>query len=351
MHPTFKGCLQTGGILAVFFATLSLTGGCQSSFYYHCHDGAEIDAGKKSAITATSLEFMRAVLSGDMDAAYNRFSDAAKTNTPRDQFQAILQGFKPAGPFHSLQVERIMTVTGWGDNSKSNGIAICSKDAAHPEDGTTLAIQKSQEQAYVLVSAKGQGPPETWVAAVWLIPKAEKWEVHSFHATIGTILGQGPEHYLTMARAEKERGHLLNAGMLYTDAASIAARGPFYRTNIEDVIEREAQQITQPGELRGQAPLKGPTGSFNLVRFQTAPLKEKLYLLVAYETDQWKTPHEIEGKNMLLIKTFAQRFPEYSNVFAGLVAEATVRGGTNGWRTVKDNAAISVALKATAGHK
>ena len=351
MHRTSKGRLQTGGVVAIFFATLSLTGGCRSSFFYNCHDSAAIDAGKKSAIATASLEFMGAVLSGDVDAAYNRFSDEAKANTPRDQFQSSLQRFKPAGPFRNFRVERIMTVTGWGDNSKSNGVAICSKNAAHPEDATTVAIQKTQEQAYALLSAEGQNPSETWVAAVWLIPAGEKWQVHSFHATISTVLGQGPEHYLAMARAEKERGHLFNAGMLYTDAASIAARGPFYRGGIEDLIAGEAQQITQPAELRGQAPLQGPSGSFNLLRLQTAPLKGKLYLLVAYETEQWKTPHEIEGKNLLLITTFAQRFPEYSEVFAGLVAEATARGGTNGWRTVKDNAAISLDHKATAGHK
>ena len=337
--------------MAVCAATLSLTAGCRPSFYYNCHDSAQIDAGKKAAIATASLEFMGAVFSGEVDAAYSRFSDTAKANTPRDQFQLILEGFKPAGPFHSLQVERIMTVTGWGDNSKSNGIAICSKDAAHPEDGITVAVQKTQEQAYALVSAQGQGPPETWVAAVWLIPKAEKWEVHAFHATIGTVSGQGPERYLAMARTEKAHGHLLNAGMLYSDAASIAARGPFYRLGIADVIQRETQEITLPAELRREAPLTGAAGSFNLHHLNTIPIQRKLYLIVAYETDQWKTPHEIEGKNMLLIKTFAQRFPEYSDVFAGLVAEATVRGGTNGWRTVKDNAAISVALKATAGHK
>jgi len=351
MPATFTSCFRKSCVMAICAATLSLAAGCRSSFYYNCHDGAGIDAGKKSAIATTSLEFMRAVLSGDLDAAYNRFSDAAKANTSRDQFQSILQGFKQAGPFHSLQVERIMTVTGWGDNSKSNGIAICSKDAAHPEDGTTVAIQKTQEQAYALISSQGQSPAETWVAAVWLIPKADKWEVHSFNATIGTVLGQGPEHYLAMARAEKARGHLLNAGMLYSGAASIAERGPFYRTGIADVIQREAEQITLPAELRREAPLTGPAGSFNLLHMNTIPLQGKLYLIVAYETDQWKTPQEIEGKNLQLIKTFAQRFPEYSDVFAGLVAEATVRGGTNGWRTVKDSAAISVALKATAGHK
>ena len=62
--------------------------------------------------------------------------------------------------------------------------------------------------------------------------------------------------------------------------------------------------------------------------------------MIAQEVSPWKDSKEIEQKNRSLIKLFAERFPEFSSVFAGLVAEATEHGGTNGWRTVLDNSAI-----------
>jgi len=72
----------------------------------------------------------------------------------------------------------------------------------------------------------------------------------------------------------------------------------------------------------------------------TLALSGKRYLVIIHEVDQWKDTKEIEQRNKNLISTFAKRFPEYPDVFGGLVAEATVRGGNNGWRTVQEKAAI-----------
>jgi hypothetical protein len=328
--------------LKLFLVAMSvcLSGGCQSSFFYNCHDGEEIDAKKKLEISRVSLQFVQAAFTGDLDSAYNRFTDAAKANTSRDQLGNALKVFKQGGPFEGLRVERIMTVTGWGDTSKSNGLAICSKDASHPEAGVTVAIQKIQEQAYALVSARGLANNETWIAALWLLPREDTWQVHAFHATMATGLGKSAGEYLETARSEKNRGHALNAGLLYSNAASIAVRGPFYHTGVEDLIQREAQQVTPPQQFRGPAPfsLSGDSGSYTILRLNTIPLNGKLYLVIAHEVDQWKDSKEIEQTNTHLISTFARRFPEYADVFGGLVAEATVRGGNNGWRTVKENA-------------
>jgi hypothetical protein len=328
--------------LLLLVMSVCLSVGGQSSFFYNCHDGGEIDSKKRLDITKASLQFVQAALGGDVDSAYSQFTEAAKGNTTKDQLAGALQTFKQAGPFEGFRVERLMTVTGWGDASGSNGFAICSKDAAHPEATVTVAIQKIKEQAYALVSARGKANNETWIAALWLLPRAEKWEVHAFQATIGTVLGKPAEEYLVMARSEKNRGHALNAGLLYSDAASIVIRGPFYHTGIEDLIQREAQEVTPPQEFRGHAPfsLSGGSVSYSILRFNTAPLNGKLYLLIVHEVDQWKNTNEIEQRNKKLISTFAKRFPEYSDVFGGLAAEAMVRDGSNGWRTIQENAAI-----------
>ena len=81
-------------------------------------------------------------------------------------------------------------------------------------------------------------------------------------------------------------------------------------------------------------------GSFAVARLSSIAIGGKLYLVIAQEVSPWKDSKEIEQKNRSLIKLFADRFPEYSSVFGGFVAEATERGGTNGWRTVLDNSAI-----------
>ncbi|MBZ5533500.1 MAG: hypothetical protein LAO20_18885 [Acidobacteriia bacterium] len=321
---------------------LVLSGGCQSSFLYKCHDAEGIDRKKQLEIFGASMLFVQLAVEGYMDAAYAHFSDAAKANTSKDQFAQVLQVFKPARHFEGYRLEKIMTVTGWGDTSKTNGVAICSNDIAHPELGVTVAIQKVPEQAYTLISARSTTSHESWIISVWLVPHAGTWEVNAFHATIQTAVGKKAEDFLAMARAEKNRGHALNAGLLYSGAASLAGRGPFLHTGMEDLIHQEAQQVTPPQEFRGRAPFPfaGPSGPFSILRVNLTPLDGKIYLVIAYETDPWKDSREIEKKNHALIRAFATRFPEYSEVFGGIIAEATELGGNNGWRTVEEKTAI-----------
>lgn len=338
--------------LPLLVTALVLSGGCQSSFSYNCHDGGEIDPEKRSTIAAASVRFTQAILAGDAEAVYNTLTDAAKANTTRDQLVGVLQDFKAAGTFSDFKIERITTLTGRGDTSKSNGHADCTKDAAHPEAGLMLTIEKVPEQAYALVSAKNSSSTskgyssETWITTLWLVPRAGKWEVNSFHAVMATLLGKPASEYLALARRENGRGHALNASSLYFDAASLAARGPFYHLGLEDVIQQESQQVTQPQEFRGPPPfsLTGPSGSFSIFRMITTQMDGKLYLVIIHGVDPWKDSNEVERKNQVLIQAFAKRFPEYSDIFGGIVAQAVERGSDKGWNTVEDNTSIQSAV-------
>lgn len=337
--------------LLLLVTVLVPSSGCQSSFFYNCHDGGEIDPEKRSTIAAASVQFTQAALAGDAEAVYSTLTDAAKANTSRDQLVGVLQGFKAAGAFSDFKIERIMTLTGRGDTSKSNGHADCTKDAAHPEARLMLAIEKIPEQAYALVSAKNSSNskgynPETWITTLWLIPRAGKWEVNGFHAVTATLLGKPVSEYLALARRENGRGHTLNASSLYFNAASLAARGPFYHTGMEDLIQQESQQVTQPQEFRGPPPfsLAGPSGSFSIFRMITTQMNGKLYLVIVHGVDPWKDSKEVERKNQVLIQAFAKRFPEYSDIFGGIVAQAAARGSDKGWNTVEDNASIQSSV-------
>lgn len=209
------------------------------------------------------------------------------------------------------------------------------------ENNVRVVIKNVSEQAYALVSAKGSH--ENWFATLWLIPSSGNWQIQSFQVTMSTAAGKPVGDILAMARQENSKGHTLNAGALYAAAASLATHGSFYHTGLEDVIQKEAQQVSLPQEFRERPPftLQGTAGSFSIVRLSPLAIKGTLYLVISQEMSPWKDSREIEQKNRSLIKTFASRFPEYQSAFAGLVAEATERGGTNGWRTVMNNSAIS----------
>jgi len=328
-------------ILTMLFGLSSLEACGPSSFYYNCHGAEEIDATTRSAVTSESLEFTKAAFAGDTLQAFGHLTEEAKKVATAEQLGNILQNIKTSGPYDELSVERVMTVTGRGHMQQESSVADCAKDASLTESNVRVAISNVPEQAYALVSAKGS--QERWVATLWLIPKGGKWQIQSFQITIGRAAGKPVGEIVALARQENSRGHTLNTGILYAAAASLAARAPFYHTGLEDAIQKETQQASAPEEFRGNPPfnLKGSTGSFALVRLNSIAINGKLYLVLAQEVPPWKDSKEIEQKNRALIKLFAERFPEYSSVFAGLVTEATEHAGTNGWRTVLDNSAIS----------
>jgi len=70
----------------------------------------------------------------------------------------------------------------------------------------------------------------------------------------------------------------------------------------------------------------------------------KLYLVIIHGVDPWKDSKEVERKNQALIQAVAKRFPEYSDIFGGIVAQTVERGSDKGWNTVEDKASIQSSV-------
>jgi hypothetical protein len=328
-------------VLAAITIFLFCVGCHAESYYYRCYDAQSVDAKERADIATTSLQFAKAIFSADIAAAYDQFTEEWKKSTGREQLAAYLESLKLSGPYSDPHVDQVMTVTGSGDLSEGNSIADCAKDRTRSETNVMVQIKKIREQAYTIVSAKSsQG---TWIAVLWLIPRSGKWQVQAVYTTMKSASGKEASDILALARSEKSYGHLLNAGVLYSGAASLAARGPFYHTAFQDLIQEEAQQVTPPPEFRGNPPfvLKGAAGQLSIVRVSPNTVNGKLFMVITHEVPPWKDTREAEMVNRALISTFARKFPEYSHAFAGLVAEAMERNSSRGWSTVEENAEIT----------
>jgi len=328
----------SGLILLTALTVLEACG--PSRFYYYCHTGNDIDAETNSAVTRESLKFAHAAFDGDTPQAFNELTDEARKSFDQAQLASVLQGIKASGPYDSLRIEHLMTVTGRGHMQQSTSIVDCAKDATLSENNVRAVITNVPKQAYALVSAKGR--TENWLAILWLIPSSGKWQIQSFQVTMATAAGKNADSFLAQARQENGEGHTLNAGVLYAAAGTLADRGSFYRTGLLDLIQKEAQQVIPPQEFRERPPfiLKGGGEAFSIIRLSPIAINGNPYLVITLEVPRWKDSQEIEKRNRLLIRTFASRFPEYQSAFSGLVAEATESGGTSGWRTVMENSSI-----------
>ena len=62
----------------------------------------------------------------------------------------------------------------------------------------------------------------------------------------------------------------------------------------------------------------------------------KIYVVIVHEVSPWQSDNQVDGWNKELLKYFKSRFPEYSDVFAGLVARAVEQGSNRGYGTVEE---------------
>ena len=63
----------------------------------------------------------------------------------------------------------------------------------------------------------------------------------------------------------------------------------------------------------------------------------KIFVMISHEVEPWQSDDQVDSWNKALLFYFKSRFPEYSEVFAGLVANAYEQGTKRQYRTVDDN--------------
>jgi hypothetical protein len=173
---------------------------------------------------------------------------------------------------------------------------------------------------------------------VWLLPEKGLWKVHSFRVNISALADKDSLQLWELARAQQARQHSFNAAILYSAAAQAADRGPNFQLGIAQSISEGMSKISLPVEISGQPPFLWKDGETTYKVWNVAPLAigGKIYLMIVHEVSPWQSDGQVDGWNKELLNYFKRRFPEYSDVFAGLVARARERGSNRGYGTVEE---------------
>lgn len=322
----------------ISFATVacSLAVACwaRAQFFSSCAESEKIATSKRGAIEEAALSFTRAALGNDMDAAYDQFTAEAQQNLTREQFRGTVQQvLQPLGSFKNLRVQHTYFVHLVGTSPQR---IICGDDISSPQGWVAVAAKDVPEQGHVLV--EGQALNNAWVFAVWLIPEQGKWRVQSFYANASTLADKSAEDIWALARAEKARGHSLNAAVLWAAATALASRGPNFQLGILPTIQEEMQQLSVPQELQGQPPFLWKAGekAFRVLMVGPIAIGGKIYLVIDHEVQPWINDEQVEGWNRELMRYVVGRFPEYSEIFAGLLIRGREQGSNRLFGTVKE---------------
>ncbi|HTW78721.1 MAG TPA: hypothetical protein VME23_04150 [Terracidiphilus sp.] len=312
---------------------LAETSFSQTPFAFSCADDEHISAGTRDSVDSVAQHFAERLLGQDPALAYDMMSDAGKQQVTREQLSAqmaaLVQQFEPT----NLQVQHTYLIDIKG---KSPGRVVCATDSSKSTEWESLSATDVPEQAHVLLSADTRN--NKIVFAVWLVSEQGAWKVQSIWMNVATLADKGSEQLLELARAQKKKDHMFNAALLYAAAGQTANRGPNIQLGVANDIAEEASQLSLPIELQGQPPFtwKTPDGTFQVMNVGPIAVGGKIYVMIQHEAPAWPNDKAADELNKKLLAYFKGRFPEYTDLFSGVVVRVHERGGSHGYGTVED---------------
>jgi hypothetical protein len=219
---------------------------------------------------------------------------------------------------------------------KSPGRVQCATDLKKPDGWESLEAVDVSEQAYVLISADTIN--NHLVLTVWLVPEQSSWKVQSFWMNVSTLADKDSMWLWQFAHEQRTKGHNFNAAIYYAAAAQVANRGPSFQLGIVQTISEDLSTLSAPTEIKGQPPFFWKNGEKTYKVLQVGPMAigGKIYFTVNHEVSPWQSNEQVDGWNKEFVRYIKQRFPEYSDAFAGIVIRAMERGTSRGFGTVDE---------------
>ena len=301
-------------------------------FVASCATDNEISAQERAALGQIAMQFVQTALGSNPTIAYSTFTADAKQNVSVEKFSVLIQQeIQPMAPYTNTHVVHVYLpkVIGGTQNQR----IVCG-DLSSPDGWVSVLAKPGSRQAHIIVEAQTRN--NTWAFVLWLLQVQGNWQVQYFHPAISGMVGKSSQDLRSIARTQQQRHHNFNAATLYATALQLAARGPNLQLGIESEIAKEVAQIEVPVEIRGQPPFAWHFGDAHFKVLQVGPLGVggHIYLSIQQELAGWTDNNNADHANKELIAAFKGAYPEYLDVFDGLVVAAVEAGGSRGFRTI-----------------
>ena len=289
-----------------------------------------IPGDQRAALDATGLAFVQAVIEGRAEDAYEIFTSAMKHQLPADQFAQMVAGARKSyGAIQGLHVAHAYLLT---DAAGTADKTVTCGAVGLPEEYVSVAVEPVPLQAHLLIEGDIAGNSFTFV--LWLI-HGQDWQVQNIYLGMTEMIGKSAVDLWHMAREEEKRHHSFDAALLYGAADNLAERGPDLSLAIRPQLRAEMAALKPPRALQGKSTLTWHLGdkTYTILAVGPVGVRQRLYLMINWETTAWKDDQEVEARSKKLMTDFARVFPEYAAVFAGVIMSAVEKDSGRGYRS------------------
>ena len=155
------------------------------------------------------------------------------------------------------------------------------------------------------------------------------WKLAGYYSKPEEVGGHDGQWFLSKAREYKAKNANRAAWFYYLTAWDLNAPVDFMDTRALDKISDEMQSV-RPADLpSADHPLTLAAGgrSYQVIYMSALPVGADLNLLVKYRVSDVSDTQRAFDDNMAVIRAIVARYPEFREVFAGVVARATEPSG------------------------
>jgi len=333
MKKPLKIAAIAGGVLIALVAVGAVFGLVRFNFsvaVLTCRTNQEIAPGIRTEIEDAASRYADDFFAQRADGLFDGFTPQLRAITNYEALQKIIRatGFKPDS-VKDAQIVRVDLIE--GVTSGPNTVTCQSSDSL--KETRSFAVQPSKRQAYVAID--GHTVNNDMELTFWL-DGDQGWKIYGFHLNPATIVGRSVTDFLTQARYERLKGHSFNAVLLFATARQLMYRGPDVQLAGTADIGKEFASLSIPKDLPGKEPVVWQVGDnkYTIVNMSVLGLGGKIYLSVTQYMDSPMSEPDFDRHNKRLIAEIQKRYPEYSQIFAGMIVGAVEKNRTNIFRTL-----------------
>lgn len=293
-----------------------------------CSTVSDMDAATRSALERAALQFGDSVIRGDaaalrQNAIASLASNFAGTEALVNESKSIFPGGQA-----SVRATYLLDATAGGAPVLDHAEFLCGVWGTPQFVSFTLNSLPSGKYGLVIEDVKtAKGP---YLLSFVLQQEGGAWKLAGFPPPKpGQVLGHDAPWYLTKAREFKAKGQTHNAWFYYQEARALVTPVSFISFTPLIKLDKEAQQ-SLPSDL----PVNGPVNltaangkTYKVTDVLPVVAENGMDLVVRYSVADISNTAQTFQDNTAVIRTIASKYPEYREIFAGIVARAVAPNG------------------------
>jgi hypothetical protein len=156
------------------------------------------------------------------------------------------------------------------------------------------------------------------------------WKLGGMFLRPAQLGGHDSKWFLDHANAYKTKGQVHNAWLYYLQGRELALAVPFMETQAIDKLYDQESSMKPPDVPAGgnSVDLVAADGkTYKVITLSPLPVQQDLDLLVRYQTPSVADSGQSFQENMAVMKALVQKYPEFREAFAGVVARGVESSG------------------------